>query len=56
MSLYSGESIGENIMVTNVELAREVEEQKEKNRLLEDAMSEIRNKLQEVVDQRAQEL
>lgn len=52
MSLYSGESVGENIMVTNADLARGVEEQKEKNRLLEEAMSEIRDKLQEVADHR----
>lgn len=51
MSLYSGESVGESIMVTNAELAREVEEKKEKNKPLEEAMSEIRDKLQEVVDQ-----
>lgn len=45
MSLYTSESVGESRMVTNAELAREVEEKKEKNRLLKEAMSKIRDKL-----------
>ena len=44
------ESIGESTMVTNMELAKEIGEQKEKKRLLEEALKEMKLKLEEIVD------
>ena len=43
------ESVGESMMVTNVQLAKEVDEQKERNRLLEEALEEVKQKLDAVV-------
>lgn len=37
------------MMVTNVQLAKEVDEQKERNRLLEEALEEVKQKLDAVV-------
>ena len=42
------ESVGESNMVTNVELAKEVNEQKERNRLLEETLELMRKRLDEV--------
>jgi hypothetical protein len=44
----TGELVGEITMVTNVELAKEVTEQKEKNRLLEETLEAMRQRLDEV--------
>lgn len=41
MSVTTGELVGESSMVTNAELAKEVDEQKEKNRLFEEALAEV---------------
>ena len=38
----TAESVGESMMVTNVEIAKEVNEQKERNRLLEEALEEVK--------------
>ena len=43
------QSVGEYMMVNNVELAKEVNEQKERNRLLEEALEEVKQKLDVVV-------
>ena len=43
------ESVGESMMVTNVQLAKEVDEQKERNWLLEEALEEVKQKLDAVV-------
>ena len=43
------ESVGESMMVTNVELAKEVNEQKKRNWLLEEALEEVKQKLDAVV-------
>lgn len=50
MFAATGESVGESSMVTNVELAKEVDEKREKNRLLEVALQEVKTKLDEVFD------
>ena len=42
------ESVGESMMVTNVQLAKEVDEQKKRNRLLEEALEEVKQKLDAV--------
>ena len=38
-------SVGESMMVTNVQLAKEVNEKKERNWLLEEALEEVKQKL-----------
>ena len=50
MSDFGSESVGETTMVTNAELAKEVTEQREKNRLLEEALEAMKDKLDEVVE------
>lgn len=42
------ESVGETIMVTNAELAKEMGKKKERNRILEEALEEMKTKLEEV--------
>jgi len=44
------ESVGESMMVTNVELAREVDEQRQRNQLLEEALEEVKQKLDAVAE------
>lgn len=42
--------MGESSMVTNAEIAKEVDEKKEKNRFLEVSLEKVKIKLEEVVD------
>lgn len=44
------ESVDETNVVTNTELAKEMDEQKGKNRILEEALEEMKTKLEEVVE------
>jgi hypothetical protein len=50
MSKAIEESVGESMMVTNVELVKEVDEQRQRNQLLEEALEEVKNKLDAVVE------
>ena len=50
MSAATGESVGETSMVTNVELAKEVDEQREKNIVLEESLVEVKMKLDAFVE------
>ena len=49
-TLYMLESMGEITMVTNAELAKEVTEKREDNRLVEEALEAIKTKLDEIVE------
>ena len=44
------ESVGESMMVINVQLAKEVDEQKERNWLLEEELEEVKQKLDAVAE------
>ena len=52
--MYSIESSGSSRMVTNEKLAREVDEKKkltkEKTKILDEALEEVKNKIKEMVD------
>lgn len=50
MSAATGESVHETSIVSNEELDKEVDDKKEKNRLLQVALEEVKTKLEEVVD------
>ena len=45
MSTDFGELVGETNMVTNVEITKEVDEQREKNKVLEESLVEVKVKL-----------
>ena len=47
---FEGESIGETTIVTSDKLEKEVIEQREKNRLIEEALEAMKGKLDEVVE------
>ena len=47
MSLYNEELVGKEKMVTNVELYKEMKEKKERNRLLEEALEEMKKKFED---------
>lgn len=50
MFVATRESVGELRMMTNAELTKEVDEKKEKNRILEEALEEAKLKLDAIVD------
>ena len=50
MSIAIGEMVGESSIVTNEKLAKEVGEKKEKNKLFEEALEEMKSKMEELTE------